>query len=349
MWLAGHWPICHSHLVFGQGSIYMPRIRRVAIVLFPDALALDVAGPAEVFAAANQLSARGPAYEVKFVSPSGRPVRTASGMAVQTQPLESIDRDSLDTIVVSGGLNMAKTAANPRLIDWLRSASASARRICGVCTGAFVLAAAGLLDGRRATTHWASAAEFRALFPRVRLDIEPIYTRDGRIWTSAGVTAGIDLALALVQEDCGKRVAVDTARGLVVFVQRPGGQSQYSSLLRMQAHNAARAEELKLDGVESWLAEHLDADLSIERLAERYRMSVRTFARRFVRRAGMSPAKVVEAMRVEAAKRQLEETKHGIKRIAADCGFGDEERMRRAFRRQLAVSPRDYRQRFASR
>jgi transcriptional regulator GlxA family with amidase domain len=376
------WPLFDRSVILPSFSVIsgrstMSKTRRVAMVLFPDALALDVAGPAEVFAAANhllppakmnhtrtqqipasachsfsraQVAADGvPRYAITFLSPRGKAVRTASGMLVKTQPLDSVEPDALDTLIVSGGVNIASAAANSQLITWIRAASRSARRTCSVCTGAFVLAATGLLDGRRATTHWGNAADFRAHFPRVRLDIEPIYVRDGRFWTSAGVTAGIDLALALVQEDCGRRIAVATARQLVVFMQRPGGQAQFSSLLRTQAQNAERDEEIKLGEIENWIAEHLDDDLSVERLAERYRMSVRTFARHFVRRTGMSPAKAVEMMRIEAARRQLEETAHAVKRVAADCGFGDEERMRRAFRRHLAVSPSDYRARFASR
>jgi transcriptional regulator GlxA family with amidase domain len=219
-----------------------------------------------------------------------------------------------------------------------------------VCTGAFYLAAAGLLDGRRATTHWRDAPHLAQRFPSVQVDADPIFIRDvgrregeGVVWTSAGVTAGIDLALALIEEDLGHAVAMQAARRLVVFMKRPGGQSQFSAALAAQA-----SANGPFDALHSWMAAHLRDDLSVERLAERIRMSPRTFARRYVDEVGRTPAKTVSALRLEAASRALAESRRPLKRIALDCGFGSEQNLRRAFLRRFGVLPLDYRERFMS-
>jgi transcriptional regulator GlxA family with amidase domain len=238
----------------------------------------------------------------------------------------------------------------PELVEWIRRRAPQARRVCSVCTGAFYLAAAGLLDGRRATTHWHAALDLARRFPNVQVDADPIFIRDvghgeGKrvVWTSAGVTAGIDLALALIEEDVGHAVAMQAARRLVVFMKRPGGQSQFSAALAAQASAGGPFEALH-----SWMAAHLRDDLTVERLAERAQMSPRTFARRYVDEIGRTPAKTVSALRLEAAARALAESHRPLKRIALDCGFGSEQNLRRAFVRRFGVLPLEYRERFES-
>jgi transcriptional regulator GlxA family with amidase domain len=229
------------------------------------------------------------------------------------------------------------------LVAHIRRWSGRARRTCSVCTGAFLLAAAGLLDGRRAATHWAACRELQKRYPAVRVEPDPIFVQDGAIWTSAGVTAGIDLTLALIEADLGHAVAMRVARRLVVFLKRPGGQSQFSAPLSAQV-----AADDALGALHGWMAENLDTDLRVERLAARAGMSPRTFARIYTATLGTTPAKTVERLRVEAARRALENDGAPVKLIAHRCGFGDEERMRRAFVRRLGISPSDYRARFAS-
>jgi transcriptional regulator GlxA family with amidase domain len=229
------------------------------------------------------------------------------------------------------------------LVDWVRQRTKKARRVASVCTGAFLLAASGALDGRRAVTHWSYCAELARRFPAVRVESDPIFVRDGSVWTSAGVTAGIDLALALIEEDLGHAVAIEAARRLVVFMKRPGGQSQFSAALAAQASASGPFEALH-----SWMAAHLRDDLSVERLAERARMTPRTFARRYVDEVGRTPARTVSALRLEAASRSLAESRRPLKRIALDCGFGSEQNLRRAFMRRFGVLPLEYRERFMS-
>jgi transcriptional regulator GlxA family with amidase domain len=227
------------------------------------------------------------------------------------------------------------------LIAWLREAAGRARRVTSVCTGAFLLARAGLLDGRRATTHWAGCEELASRYPRVQVESDPIFVRDGDVWTSAGVTSGMDLALALVEEDLGHRAALEVARWLVVFVKRPGGQAQFSAQLQAQS---ARREPLR--ELQGWIAGNLAADLTVEALAARASMSPRNFARAFRREVGMTPAAYVEAVRVEHAQLALESSGASLEEVARTCGFGTVETMRRACHRRLGVSPAEYRNRF---
>jgi transcriptional regulator GlxA family with amidase domain len=229
------------------------------------------------------------------------------------------------------------------MVAWVAAQARAARRTCSVCTGAFLLAAAGLLDGRRAATHWRWTRELQARYPKVRVEAEPIYVQDGAIWSSAGVSAGIDLALALVEEDLGHAAALRVARRLVVFLRRPGSQAQFTGAPRGRADGAARFGELH-----AWAAANLDRDLRVERLAERLGMSPRNFARAYRAATGATPAKAIEALRVGAARRLLEATANPIGWVARQCGFGDDERMRRSFMRRLGVSPSDYRDRFRS-
>ena len=322
--------------------------RTIAFVLFDNALALDVSGPAEVFSTASRLAPQSPAYALRYLSTHGGLVRTASGFAIETEPLAALDLPSLDTVVAVGGLTFAAAAEDDVMIDWIRRAAAVARRACSVCTGAFVLGAAGLLDGRRAVTHWSAVDHLRALCPRAQIELDPIYVRDGPIWTSAGVTAGIDLALALVIADHGERLGLAVAKELVVFLHRSGGQAQFSRALAAQSGLDARGHASRLDRLQTFIVEHLSDDLSVERLASWSGMTPRTFARRFAERFACTPAKLVEDLRLDSACRRLETGAVSVKQIATACGFGDEERMRRAFMRRFGASPATYRARFAA-
>ncbi|WP_394827830.1 GlxA family transcriptional regulator [Pendulispora albinea] len=321
--------------------------RTVGFLLLDRAPALNVNGPAEVFSAANHaLEDEGGGYDLVFLSDTGGLVRTTSGIAIATQALATFDPAQLDTLIVVGGAEAEAFVRDLALIAWIKRASKTARRTCSVCKGAFLLAAAGLLDGRRAVTHWCEVAVLQGMYPDVHVELDPIYLQDGRIWTSAGMTAGIDLALALVEDDYGRRTSLRIAKDLVVFLRRPGGQAQFSSALAAQTRLVAGSEDAKLGELPAWIADNLHADLSVEVLAKAVGMTPRTFARNFARWHGGTPAKLVEDLRVEAACRHLENGDRAIKRIADLCGFGDEERMRRAFLRRLGVPPAIYRERF---
>jgi transcriptional regulator GlxA family with amidase domain len=328
--------------------------RQIAILVYPGVQSLDFTGPLEVFAGAQQLIEATPrrergyesyrGYEVKLLSIDGRPLQTSSGLTVIPHASLASAPAAIDTLIVAGGSGSRQAASDPALLDWISQASATARRTASVCTGAFLLAAAGLLDGRRATTHWASAAELAARYPAVDVDPEPIFLRDGPIWTSAGVTAGMDLALALVEEDLDRGAALAIARHLVLFLRRPGNQSQFSATLSTQ-------EPLRepLREVQHHVIEHPAADLSVEALADHAHMSPRHFARAFRAEAGVTPARYVEQVRLEAARRRLEDTTEPISSVAMACGFGTAETMRRVFLRALDVGPAEYRRRFHSR
>ena len=320
-------------------------MRSIVFVAFDQALLLDIAGPFQVFASTRDLcAARGLAdpYELRVVAPGGGATVTSSGLAILTAAPAALDGKPVDTLIVVGGFGSHQAAHDARLVRWIARRARRARRVCSVCTGAFLLAAAGLLDGKRVATHWRAADELSRRYPRIRVEPDPIFLRDGKIWTSAGVTAGIDLALALVEEDLGRDIALRVARHLVVFLKRPGGQSQFSVLLQTQASDDGRFAALH-----EWMAQHLAEDLRIETLAARAGMSPRNFARVYAKRIGSTPAKTVERLRLEAARRALEEGAGSVESIARGCGFGDEERMRRSFLRRLGVPPRQYRQRFS--
>src|SRR5215217_1794582 len=313
-------------------------MRRVVIVAFPGVQTLDVTGPAEVLRAATKLDP--PGYEVTVVARDELPLRTSTVRIVPDVTLDAC-RFPVDTLIVAGGTGTRRAEEDEQLIAWLREAAKHSRRVTSVCTGAFLLARAGLLDGRRATTHWASCGDLAKRYPAVSVDPDPIFVRDGEIATSAGVTAGMDLALALVEEDLGRETALEAARWLVLFLQRPGGQTQFSAQLAAQTADRAPLRELQ-----AWIPDHLDADLSVPALARRSQMSDRNFARAFRRETGMTPAAYVEAARVERARIALETGDLAIEAIARQAGFGTVETMRRAFRRRVGVSPIDYRDRF---
>ncbi len=316
--------------------------RGITFVTYPDCLLLDLAGPLQVFETANETSAaRGMRYRLTVASEAGGLIRTSSGVAVMTVALDTLPPSN--TIVVVGGTGARTAARSPALKSWLAGQVASATRICSVCTGAFVLAAAGLLNQRRAATHWAWCSLLKQQFPATTVLPDAIYVRDGQVWTSAGATAGIDLALALVEQDCGHREAMRIARELVVFLKRSGGQLQYSVPLQLQA-----AGDGSFDELHDWIQAHIVEDLRVETLAAAAGMSPRTFARLYAERTGRTPAKTVERLRMDAARRSLEDTELTIKEIAVRCGFLEEERMRRCFNRSLGINPQDYRNRFRS-
>ncbi len=317
--------------------------RFVEVLAFPKVQLLDVTGPLQVFASANDLAAEAggsPPYVLRVVAQGGRSVTASAGLGLSADPLPPID-SPLDTLLVAGGQGVEAAAADPLLLDWVRQRARKARRVASVCTGAFLLAASGVLDGRRAASHWSVCTELARRFPAVLVEPDPIFVRDGPVWTSAGVTAGIDLALALVEEDLGRTAALAVARYLVVFLKRPGGQAQFSTALSLQA-----AED-KFGALHNWIEEHLAGDISLPVLAAQAGMSERSFSRHYLEATGLTPGRAVERLRVEAARRLLSETSLPIKRISQRCGFGSEETMRRSFMRLLAVTPQVYRARFS--
>jgi transcriptional regulator GlxA family with amidase domain len=316
----------------------MEAMRRILIAVFPGVQTLDVTGPAEVFRAATLL--KPPGYEVTIAARTIDPIETSTVSFVPDRRFEDCT-DAIDTLLVAGGSGTRRAEEDDALVGWIAEAAGRSGRIASVCTGAFLLARAGLLDGRRATTHWASCADLAKRYPAVTVDPDPIFVRDGNVVTSAGVTAGMDLALALVEEDLGRETALAAARWLVLFLQRPGGQTQFSAQLAAQTADRAPLRELQ-----AWIPDHLDEDLSVPALARRAEMSDRNFARAFRRETGMTPAAYVEAARVERARIALETGDLPVEAIARQAGFGTVETMRRAFRRRVGVSPIDYRDRF---
>jgi transcriptional regulator GlxA family with amidase domain len=304
--------------------------RTVGLVVFPDFQLLDAAGPISAFELAGR-EAGSQAYRVRLVAALAGPVASSSGVMLIAEPLGS--PAGIDTLLVAGGLGAHDSEPHDALLPWLRQASAKARRVASVCTGAYLLAASGLLDGRRATTHWRYAAELARQYPTIRVEPDRIFVRDGNVWTSAGITAGIDLALAMIAEDLGEAVAKRTAQRLVVYHRRPGGQSQFSALLELGRPDG------RFGGLLGWTREHLGEVLPVERLAERAAMSPRHFARAFAAETGMTPAKAIEHLRLEAARSQVEEGHDPIDRVAEMTGFRDPERMRRAFIRAFGQPP----------
>ena len=326
-----------------KGAMHSPR--RVVMVAFPKFQILDVAGPLEVLASTGRLERSrnlGPGYEIEIVGPDRPPLRSSSGLTLGVDRVYDDSFDEIDTLIVAGGIGSRVALRDERILDCVRRAAARARRVCSVCTGAGVLAAAGLLDGRRVTTHWAYAETLAAEHPNLDVDADSIYVRDGKFWTSAGVTAGIDLALALAEDDISREIALEVSRGMVVFLKRPGGQSQFSAQLAGQL-----ADRHPLRELQAWVVEHPEADHSIEALAGRVAMSPRHFARVFRQEVGQSPARFIECVRVEAARRRLEESQRSVEEIADGVGFGTSETMRRAFLRQIGVGPSAYRERFS--
>lgn len=318
------------------------RTQSVLVVLFDGVLPLDVAGPMDVFSLAGRFTGGEgtPPYVVRTASLRGDAVRSAGGLRLMPD-FDLAAVEDPDLLLVPGGPGVEHVDA--RLTTWLRERAPRVRRVMSVCTGAYLLAQAGLLDGRRATTHWEACAYLASRFPRVSVDPTAIFVRDGPVSTSAGVTAGIDLAIALVEDDFGPAVAHEIARLLVVYLRRPGHQAQFSVQLSAQF---ARSEPLR--EVQYWAAAHPESDLSVPAMAQRAGLSPRQFARAFAEQVGVTPGRYVDLIRLEAAQRMLTDTRDGVIGIARRCGYGSPEVMRRAFLRELDVSPTDYRRTFAN-
>lgn len=318
--------------------------RRVVLVAMPSSEGLDVVGTLDILGAANRAlartGARDPSYAAEVVAGTRTVSRWDGLRLIADRSYQSV-RGSLDTLIV-GSIDHADDARrDPVLLRWLARTAPRARRVVGLCTGSFVLAEAGLLDGRRATTHWAHCDELARRYPSISVQRDPIYVRHGPIYTSAGSTASLDLLLALVEEDLGRRVALAVARSMVLFLKRPGGQAQFSVPLSTQL-----AEREPVRDLQAWILDHPGEDLSVDTLARRASMSPRNFFRVFVREVRMTPGRFVERVRVEAARRLLEESSRAVPQIAEACGFGSPETLRVAFRRTLGVSPKAYRSRF---
>jgi transcriptional regulator GlxA family with amidase domain len=325
------------------------RLRRIGFLVYPECEILDVCGPFDAFHWADHWLRRfgktsEPTYECILLGAAPGPVRTMGGIEiVATHSYRDIG-DSLDTLVVAGGLGMEQACNDPSLVEWVRSMSPRVRRVASICTGAFILAAAGLLKNRRATTHWMFSELLAATYPSIQVDSSLIFARDGNIYTSGGITAGIDLALALVEEDLGREITLAVARTMVVFPHRPGGQSQFSAYLDVrEVKNRPDIGELQ-----AWMLGHPGGDLSVPALADRMAMSPRNFSRLFHSETGETPAQFAERARADAARCKLEQTVLPIETIATECGFGNAERMRRTFQRLFDSSPVDYRARFRS-
>lgn len=335
----------HRHFVASASMETPVTPRRLVMLTFPDVQILDITGPLEVFSMATRLldmqGAQGRGYEIELVARKTGPVQTSSGVEFNVHRTWRNVRGEIDTLITPGGLGAEVAAQDEQLIRWLRNTASRARRLTSVCTGAVLLAEAGLLNGRRATTHWSYCEQLARRYPQVTVESDPIFIRDGNVYTSAGVSAGIDLALALVEEDLGREVALMVARYLVLFLKRPGGQSQFSVQLSSQS---AQTEPIRK--LQRWILDHLHMDLSVEALAKQVCMSPRNFARVFTREVCITPARFVERARVAEARRQLEDTRNSVEKIAANCGFHTPETMRRAFLRNLQVAPSEYRCRF---
>lgn len=315
--------------------------RRVVVVVYEGAMALDITGPMEVFDTANRfLDPEGAPYRIEFVSAQAPLVRMSSGLMVEAAPLEG-GEGPIDTLLVPGGWSLNSALEDRALVSWIRQAAARSRRVASVCGGSFLLAEAGLLDGRRATTHWAYSQALACRYPDVKVDSEPIFVWDGPYVTSAGVSTGIDMALALVEADHGAALALQTARFLVLFLKRHGGQSQFSAVL-----DAQLADHPPIRAAQEWILENLHNPLPVAEIAQRANMSVRNFARVFRRETGTTPGQYIERTRIARARELLETTDLTIGQVARRCGFGAPETFFRSFGRTLGLTPKEYRHRF---
>lgn len=318
--------------------------RKIVMLAFEDAQILDIVGPLQILGSANR-GRRRPIYDITLAARTPGPFRTTEGLSLVAAAGYARGGAALlrnvDTLMVCGGEGVDRARHDKALTSLLRKGAVTARRVVSVCSGAFALGEAGLLKGRRATTHWSRVEQFRAEFPDVTLEPDAIFVRDGKVWTSAGVTAGMDLALALVREDLGDAVALEIARQHVIFLMRPGGQSQFSAHLAPEAYPKG-----KLAGLLRWIPEHAGEGLDVAALAAKANMSERSFARNFLRETGDTPARYLERTRIDAARRLLTATDLAVGLVAQRAGFGSEERMRRAFQRNLKTSPGAFRARF---
>lgn len=312
----------------------LTKARHVVFALYEDVNFLDVSGPLEAFwlAADGPRKEDGRRYQLSTVSLQGGQVRTSGGMLVETTPCRELD--SIDTVIIPGGGSPHSPAVPHGMVQWIAEIAPKVRRLCSVCTGAFLLAAARQLDGCKATTHWAAADLLREQAPKVHIDADKIYVHEGKVWTCAGVTAGIDLALALIEDDYGYEAAMNVARYLVVYLRRSGSQSQFSKPFSLQVADHTFAE------LHAWIRENLAQSLTVERMAEVAGMSLRTFSRRYRDKTGLTPARAIAALRLEAAQSAIERGTLSLKRIARDYGFGDERNLRRALQRESMLSAR---------
>jgi len=337
-------------LVPSPASQEITRSRRIGVVIYPDCDIVDVCGPCDAFHYADYILARfgrtnEPGYKCDILAATPGPVRTSCGIELVATHSFCGLRDSLDTLVVAGGVAAEQVSKDdPALVEWVRAMAPRVRRVASVCTGAFILAAAGLLNHRRVTTHWLFSEALATAYPSVEVDSSLLFARDGNIYSSGGITAGIDLALALVEEDLGREVALTTARTMVVFPRRPGGQSQFSAYVQ---YSEVRSRP-DIGELQAWILGHPGEDLSVSALADRMAMSPRNFARLFRSETGDTPAQFADRARADAARCKLEQTIVPVETIAEQCGFGNTERMRRTFQRLFEVSPHDYRARFRS-
>lgn len=326
----------------------IPQPMNVVFIVYPDIVLLDLVGPLQVFTHARKNAQSGPAYQTHVVSFDGGPTETNTILLIDSDPLadwfEKHQDTPIHTLVVVGGDGAVVAALDPSFIDQVKQLAGRSQRVCSVCSGAFVLAAAGLLDGLRAVTHWEDCDHLAAQYPSVNVEVDPIYIKDGNIWTSAGITAGIDMALAIIEEDLGTAPAIEMARSLVTPMVRSGGQSQFSPELDRKA----RDTEGRFGLLHDWVTSNLRQNISVDDMAERCGMSSRNFSRQYTATMGTSPARAVEAIRVDAARDLLGATEKSVKVIAVNCGFQDDERMRRAFLRQIKTTPSQYRAQFQS-
>jgi len=315
-------------------------VKSIVILAFPGVTLLDIAGPAQVFNSAISIAKeekKSPPYCVVVGAKDAGNIVTDTGITLTVEALETVKE--IDTLVIPGGPGIWNAILDETLVSWVKAQSARTRRTASVCLGAFMLARSGLLDGRRATTHWKHCEALQRYRADLRVETDPIFIKDGPIWTSAGVSSGIDLALAMVEEDLGHAIALDVARRLVVFLKRPGGQNQFSAVLAAQFTD----KRGMFGDLHAWMANNLALELNVNLLAERVGMSVRNFSRTYLHHTGSTPSKALEALRIEAAKRLLESTHSpSISAIARKCGFGDDERMRRTFLRHVGVAPLQY-------
>ena len=315
--------------------------KSIDVLAFANVQLLDVTGPLQVFASANDIARQKglpPPYAPTVIARGGGAVMSSAGLALLAEPLPE---QSSDTLIIAGGWGVYAAAEDAALVAWVREHGAGCRRVSSVCTGAFLLAASGWLDGRRVVTHWTRCEQLAQKHPRLQVEPNPIFINDGPVWTSAGVTAGIDLALAMVEEDLGRNMALEVAQQLVVFLKRPGGQSQFSVTLSLQKEGS------RFDDLHAWISEHLTLDLGVPTLALQAGMSERSFVRHYRADTGQTPARAIELIRVETERRLLSDTGVPIKRVALQCGFGSEETLRRSFLRAMGVTPQAYRERFS--
>lgn len=321
---------------------------RIALFAYPNVQALDLSGPLEMFARATRLlrdeHRAHPGYALTVVGTEAGPLTASSGFRFLPDTTWRALRSGIDTLLVVGGRGIDPVLQDRGVLGWLQRMAGRVRRVGSVCTGAFLLAEAGVLDGRTVTTHWSRAAELARRYPRIRVEEDRIWVRDGNVYTSAGVSAGMDLALALIEEDLGAEVALEVARAMVMYVRRPGDQSQYSAPLRLQAANTPSVRDLV-----AWAADHPASDLSVPALARRVGKSPRHLTRVFRNELGIAPAEAIEQLRLESARRLLQQSEASLEEVASRCGFGSAEVLRRAFLRVLHVTPSAYRARFSSR